>query len=357
MPKRLLPLPLVLLGAACASPPPPPEPVNLAPAADSVVTPWTDVTEATWLGGRRWAVLAPGHAELRVADFERGTLEPLAGAGRDAFRQPYAIFRALDSLHVADWEARALTTWGLDGRMGGRTPAPPESRGVLPAARDGQGRYYVELRPVPGPEGRGAADSTLVLRLRVGGGADTVAALAPVELAEVATDRGRRLEARVFGGRDAWGVRPDGTIWIARVGQNRLDRVGPDGQARRGPLLPDPVLQVTQVDRDLFVESHPPEMRRSAAGLPFAELKPPFERAFADPAGTIWLEKSKVVGDTARLYQLLDAEGGLARIIRVDGFGRVRGASPERALVTRFADGRMVLFEHPLPAPAPAPTD
>ncbi len=348
-------IPLLALAAACAacaSPTPPPQPVDLAPAIDSVVTPWTDVTEAVWLGGRRWAVLAGGHAELRVADFERGTLEPLAGASRDTFRQPYQAFRAGDSLHVADWEARALTTWGLDGGRGGRLDAAPEARGALPSARDAAGRYYVESRPVPGPDGRGAGDSTRILRLRGSGGADTVAALAPVELAEVMTDRGRRFEARVFAGRDAWGVRPGGTIWIARVGQNRLDQVAPDGRTSRGPLLPDPVLQVTQVDRELFVESHPPEMRRSAERLPFAELKPPFERAFADPAGTVWLEKSKAVGDSARLYQLLDAEGGLARIIRVDGFGRVRGASPERALVTRFADGRMVLFEHPLPAPA-----
>ena len=36
-------------------------------------------------------------------------------------------------------------------------------------------------------------------------------------------------------------------------------------------------------------------------------------------------------------------------MVRVEGFGRVRGAAPDRALVTRFADGRMVLFEHPLP--------
>jgi hypothetical protein len=184
-----------------------------------------------------------------------------------------------------------------------------------------------------------------------------VAALSPVELAAVTTDRGRRYEARVFAGRDAWGVRPDGTVWIARVGRNRLDLVAPGGAIRHGPLLPDPVLQVTQVDRDLFVESHPPELRRSAGRLPFAELKPPFERGFTDLAGTTWLEKSRAVGDSTRLYQLLDADGRLVRMVRVEGFGRVRGAAPDRALVTRFADGRMVLFEQPLPAPSPGPAD
>jgi hypothetical protein len=353
MRKHLLPL-AAALTAACGSPAPPPEPEDLAPAADSIATPFTDVTDAVWLGERRWAVLAPGHSAVRVADFARGTLEPLAGAGADAIRQPYAIFRAQDSLHVADWEARALTTWGLDGSAGSRLELPSATRGTLPSARDGQGRYYAELRPEVGADGSGAGDSTLILRLR-DGGADTVGALAPVALAQVETDRGRRFEARVFAGRDAWGVNPDGSLWIARIGQSRVDFVAVDGGGRRGPPLPDPVLQVTQLDRDLFVESHPPEMRRSAERLPFAELKPPFERAFADVAGKIWLEKSRSVGDSTRSYQLLDAEGGLARIIRVDGFGRVRGAGPERALVTRFADGRMVLFEQALPAATPRP--
>ena len=73
---------------------------DIAAPGDSIVTTFTDVTDALWLGARRWAVLAPGEVAVRVADFADGTMALLPGArGRDGvFQQPYAIFRALDSL-------------------------------------------------------------------------------------------------------------------------------------------------------------------------------------------------------------------------------------------------------------------
>ncbi|MGH7585965.1 MAG: hypothetical protein ACREMH_06940, partial [Gemmatimonadales bacterium] len=220
----------------------------------------------------------------------------------------------------------------------------------LPAARDGAGTWYAELRPRAGPNGGGIGDSTWLLRLSDGGArADTVGALSPAELAEVSTDRGRGFETRVLSGRDGWGVRSDGTVWIARVNGNRLEVRSPDGEVRRGPPLPDPVLQVTQADRDLFVESFAPELRQAASRLPFAEFKPPFERAFAGPGDATWLEKSKALADSTRLYHILAPDGSFARIVRVSGFGRVRGAAPDRVLVTRFADGTVRLYEQRLP--------
>ncbi|MGH7586424.1 MAG: hypothetical protein ACREMH_09280, partial [Gemmatimonadales bacterium] len=106
---------MVLL-AACGERAAPPPIEDLAAPADSIVTTFTNVTEAVWLGGRRWAVLAPGESAVRVADFSDATIALLPDArGRDGvFQQPYALFRALDSLHVADWQARAVTAWGLD---------------------------------------------------------------------------------------------------------------------------------------------------------------------------------------------------------------------------------------------------
>ena len=337
--------------AACAGPAPPPPIEDLAAPADSIVTTFTEVTEAVWLGGRRWAVLAPGQAAVRVADFGDGTMSLLPGArGRDgAFQQPFALFRAQDSLHVADWQARVVTAWSLDGQLGGQVGPAAAARGSLPAARDGAGAWYAELRPPAASNGEGNRDSTWLVRLSDGGvRGDTVGALSPADVAEVSSDRGRRFETRVLSGRDGWGVLADGTVWIARVNGNRVELRSPDGEVRRGPPLPDPVLQVTQADRDLFVESFAPELRQTAQRLPFAELKPPFERAFAGPDEAIWLEKSKAVGDSTRLYHVLASDGSLARIVRVAGFGRIRGASPDRVLVTRFVDGSVRLYEQAL---------
>jgi hypothetical protein len=341
-----------LLLAACGPQAVLPPIEDLAAPADSISTTFTDITEAVWLGDRRWAVLAPGQVAVRVADFADGTMALLPGArGRDGvFQQPYAIFRALDSLHVADWQARALTIWSLDGQLGGQVGPAAAARGSLPAARDGSGAWYAELRPQGGSNGRGTRDSTWLLRLSDGGArADTVGALSPADLAEVRTEGGRRFETRVFSGRDGWGVKADGTVWIARVNGNLVELRTPGGEIRRGPPLPDPVLQVTQADRDLFVESFAPELRQTASRLPFAELKPPFERAFTAPGDVIWLEKSKALADSTRLYQVVAPDGSLARIVRVSGFGRVRGASPDRVLVTRFVDGAVRLYEQRLP--------
>ena len=72
--------------------------------------------------------------------------------------------------------------------------------------------------------------------------------------------------------------------------------------------------------------------------------------AMAGPGDVIWLEKSKAIGDSTRLYQVLASDGSLARIVRVSGFGRVRGASADRVLVTRFVDGAVRLYEQELPA-------
>ena len=345
-------LALALL-SACAEQVAIPPIEDLAAPGDSIATSFTDITEAVWLGARRWAVLAPGQVAVRVADFSDGTMGLLPGArGRDGvFQQPYAIFRALDSLHVADWQARAVTSWSLDGQLGGEVGPAGAARGSLPAARDGSGAWYAELRPQVRANGGGTPDSTWLLRLSDGGTrADTVGALSPADLAEVRTDAGRRFETRVLSGHDGWGVRADGTVWIARVHGNTVELRTPDGRVHRGPPLPDPVLQVTQADRDLFIESFAPELRQTASRLPFAELKPPFERAFAGPGDLIWLEKSKAIGDSTRLYQVLASDGSLARIVRVSGFGRVRGASADRVLVTRFVDGAVRLYEQELPA-------
>ena len=83
---------------------------------------------------------------------------------------------------------------------------------------------------------------------------------------------------------------PDGSVWVARVYQNRVDWIGPDGKTTRGAQLPDRILEVTRTDRELFVRRFPAELRTTVEQLPFAPVKPPFETAFAGPGGTVWLE-------------------------------------------------------------------
>lgn len=349
---RIAPL---LLALACGPTAPPPPQVTLQPAGDSLLVPFAEATDAAWLGGARWAVLAPGGPEVRLADFERKTI-PTLGAGAGELKYPLSLFRAADTLLAADWVDRRLTFWTLDGAFVRAMPAMAQLRGALPRARDAAGNFYVELRPAPGPDGSGNRDSASVLRVTPAGAVDTVARLAPLDLAKVASPSGERFEQRVFSGTDRWGVHADGTVWLARVYHNRVDRVLPDGKAAKGEPLPDRVLEVTREDRERFVQKFPPDLRGTAEQLPFSPIKAAFTAAFADAAGNVWLERSRAVTDTVQSYHVVGPDGALRYIAVVSGFRRVLAASDGDALVAEPVSDGVRLQRAPLSAPTtPSP--
>jgi hypothetical protein len=337
--------------AACGSPKPGPRVIELAAGGDTVRTPYNDVTEAAWLGGNRWALVAPSNDAAAVVDFARRTTTPLGGARSKEFRNPSALFLANDTLYVADWGLRRLTLWTPDGHPVRAIPASDAVRGGLPHARDSAGWFYLELYPHPGPDGSGNRDSALVLRvdpeLRRSG---SIARLAPLDIAEVVGDAGRRFERRVFSGVDRWGVLPDGSLWVARVYDNRVDWRDPNGKWTRGQALPDRVLEVTRYDRELFLRKFPRELRSTAQELPFAALKPPFEAGLTSPAGEVWLEKSRAPADSSRRYHVVDRRGQLAREVRLRGRGRILALGMGTALVAEPAPEGIRLIQSRLPS-------
>ena len=346
-----------LLLAGCGEKAPPAPVVTLGPARDTVQTALSDVTTGAWLGGARWAVLAPPDERVAVADFGPHSIAPLAtGKATKELRNPATLFRAGDTLFVGDWGLRRTTRWTLEGRFVGATPTTDVVRGVLPRARDGEGRYYLELRPHPGADGQGNRDSAAVIRSPAGfERADTVARLAPFDIAEVASEVGHRFERRVFSGVDQWGALPDGSLWVARVYANRVDWRDPAGSWTRGDPLPDRVLEVTRYDRELFVRRFPAELRSTAEQLPFAPVKPPFEAGFTSPDGRAWLEKSRAPVDSSRRYHVVDRRGRLNEEIRVPGPGRIIAVGEGAALVAEPSRDGVRLLRFDLPAP-PADT-
>jgi hypothetical protein len=232
-------------------------------------------------------------------------------------------------------------------------PTSDAIRGSLPQARDAEGRFYADLFPRPGPDGSGNRDSAAVLRTDAAfTSADTIARLAPLDIAEVVGDAGRRFERRVFGGVDRWGAIADGSLWVARVYENRVDWRTPDGRWSRGQALPDRVLEVTRYDRELFIQGFPPELRATAQQLPFAPIKPPFEAAFTGAGDRVWLEKSRAPADSVRIYHVVNREGRLALQVHLPGSGRILAVSDNAALVSeRTPDGtrlmRLALPESP----------
>jgi hypothetical protein len=230
-------------------------------------------------------------------------------------------------------------------------PATDALKGALPRARDLAGRFYAAITPPAGRDGSGARDSAVVVRAASDlTRADTVARLAPLDLAEIQADGGRRFERRVFSGQDAWGVIPDGTVWIARAYQNRVDFRAPNGDISRGEPLPDRVLEVTRADRELFVQSFPPELRRTAERLPFAPIKPPFETGFTSADGLVWLQKTKAAFDSTGRYHVVNRRGELIREIRVPTTSRILAAGDGAALAVEADSGGLRLLHYVVPS-------
>jgi hypothetical protein len=342
---RLASLSLALALCGCGESTPPAPVVELAPTADTITTRLAETPSAAWLGGNRWAVVAPLDVTVALLDFTAHRSTPLGRPGD--IKNPARVFVASDTLYVSDWGARRTSLWSLDGHLVRSIPAADVARGALPEGRDQAGRLYLELPPPPGSDGSGNRDSAAVVVADPGiKRVDTLARLAPLDLAEVIGEAGRRFERRVFSGTDHWGVLSDGSLWVARVYHNRVDVRSPDGHWVEGQSLPDRVLEVTRYDRELFFQKFPPELRATAERLPFAPVKPPFEAAFTDPRGNIWLEKSRAPADSSRRYHVTERQGRLLREIRVPGPGRILAVGDRTALVAeRVRDGtRFVLF-------------
>jgi hypothetical protein len=341
---------------ACGGDAPPPPVVELAAGPDTVATGYAEIADAAWLGGDRVAVVAPMDVTVGLVDLARRRVTPLGGPGTKDLRNPATAFVRADTLYVGDWGLRRTTLWTLDGELARIMPNVDAARGALPRARDAAGSFYLELSPRPGPDGSGNRDSAAVVRLSSDlARFDTVGRLSPLDMAEVSGDAGRRFERRALSGVDRWGVLPDGSLWVARVYDNRVDWRAPDGTWTRGEPLPDRVLEVTRYDREVFYQKFPPELRSTAEQLPFAAVKPPFESGFTSPTGHVWLEKSRAPTDSARRYHEVDRRGRLLREVRVPGQGRIVALGDRFALVAeRVRDGtRLIRF--PIPSSSPNP--
>lgn len=322
----------------------------LQAGGDTLIAAVQEVADAAWLGDTRWAILSPLDRAVLVVDFARKSVTPFGGASAREIEQPFHLFRDGTTVWVADWQRRRATQWSEDGHLLGELPAADALRGALPRARGAQGTWLFELRSAPGRDGSGNRDSAAIIRV-AGTAMDTVARLAPFDLAEVVSDGRPRLERRLLSGQDRWGVTPGGRLWVARVDKNRVDWVTSDGRLTRGEQLPDRVLPVTQNDRDLFLNRFEPGLRSTVEAIPFAAIKPPFDFAQTGPGESVWLTKSRAVGDSIRFYQVVDSTGTLVAELFHPGLGRVVAIGGAHALVAETIEKGVRLLLYRMPAP------
>jgi hypothetical protein len=173
---------------------------------------------------------------------------------------------------------------------------------------------------------------------------------------QVRGQAGARYERMVFSGVDRWGVRPDGSFWIARVHSNRIVWHDASGNRQRGPALPDPVWEVTAADRDYFLQQFPEDLRSTAEALPFALVKPPFEQALADAEGKVWLQKSRPLLDSLRRFQVVGRDGRVDRVVLLPGNGHLVALGDSLALVAEQHLDGLRLLQLRIPA-VPLPVD
>lgn len=335
---------------------PPPE-ESLAFPSDTLEAGWGNLPTGAALTGGRWAVISSDFDAAVIADFTRRTLSPLGGAGQKAYLHPAAVFTFADTIYLSDWGKRRATVWTGDGRLIDSIAAPDPLRGSLPRARDGAGQLYFEVAPLPRRDGSGNRDSAAVVRApRTMVRFDTLIRLAPLDVKEMRSGQpSQRFERMIFSGIDLWGVWPDGAVWVARLLRNQIDIRDPSGRIIHGPELPDPVYEVTQADRNRFLQSFPADVRPKEADLPWAIIHPPFVAAFMGP-DAIWLEKSKPALDSVRRIQVLDRQGSLKRVLRLTGEARLIAVGADKILVAEQFLGGVRLMQIRIPAPPSAPS-
>jgi hypothetical protein len=225
-----------------------------------------------------------------------------------------------DTVALVDFGAIRTTLWSEAGRPLGVLPIKEVAGNTPVLLYDTVGHgYKVDYQAVLGGGEPGRLvrpDSIPVLRLTLKGGAvDTVALLAGPEYGDATFGEQVQQAAKVFAPNDFFGVLPDGTAWVARGRENRVDWRSPDGRWTHGQAHAYTRVPVTQADKDRVlaqVREHgkqfgmPQDLR---IVYPFAETKPPFDFALGRPNGEVWLQRPLSKDGGALIYDVFNRKG------------------------------------------------
>ena len=260
------------------------------------------------------------------ADLKTGKVDTLGkrvdslpqGAPANQYRFPgWVAHLAGDTVALVDFSAIRTTRWNEKGQaldvlpiriVSGETP-------VLFYDAVGHG-YKIDYQAILGGGEPGRLvrpDSVPVLRIALKGGTvDTIARLATPEYGDAIIGEQAQQVARVFAPNDYFGVLPDGTVWVARGKENRVDWRSADGRWSRGQTRARTKIPVTQADKDRVLAQV--RERGKQFGMPqdlsitypFAETKPPFDFAMGRPNGEVWLQRPRAQEDAVLVYDVVN---------------------------------------------------
>lgn len=269
------------------------------------------------------------------ADLKTGKVDTLGkrvdslprGASASHYRFPgWVAHLAGDTVALVDFGAIRTTRWNEQGQsidvlpikvVSGETP-------VLLYDTVGYG-YKIDYQAILGGGEPGRSlrpDSVPVLRIALKSGAvDTIAHLATPEYGDAAFGEQIQQAAKVFAPNDHFGVLPDGTAWVARGRENRVDWRSPDGKWSRGATRAYTRIQVTQADKDRVLVQVREQGKQFgmpqdlAITYPFAETKPPFDFALGREIGEVWLQRPRAQEDAALVYDVINRQGAFQRSV------------------------------------------
>jgi hypothetical protein len=274
---------------------------------------------------------------LVFADFKSGETTPI-GEHADTIlptdpapgkhKMPgYVAHFGGDTLALVDYATERTSLWNERGQF----LATLGGRGVgghnLAVNFDGKGNAYKEdIRSVLGglePGQELMFDSMSVLRIPLGDTiADTIVKLKLPPWGRGQFGETMKIVSTLFAVRDIFGVLPDGSLWIARGSNNAVDWLSPTGNLTRGPSRSYTPIPVSEEEKDTFLERLRQQMARMGApagielSYPFADEKAPFVSGMTNPAGEVWLERSRAFGDSIPVWDVVGRDGQPIRTVQ-----------------------------------------
>ena len=267
-----------------------------------------------------------------AGDFGSGTLDTLGrqveaikqDAGPAEYKFPGWVARlAGDTVALVDFAALRTTLWSRKGEPLRVLPLKPVAGTAPVLVYDTVGHgykidYQTMLFTEPGVTRR--PDSVPVLRIHLADGkVDTVAHLAAPLFGRARFGEQVQEAAMVFAPNDFFGVRADGSAWVARGKENRVDWRSPGGTWSLGARHEYQAQPVTQTDRDRVLAQVREQGKQYgmpqdlSIEYPFADKKPPFDFALGRPNGEVWLQRPRAAETAALVYDVYDANGAWQR--------------------------------------------
>lgn len=268
------------------------------------------------------------------------------GEGPGEYQQPDGLWPiGGDASLLVDLGNARLTVVGPDGALGKSSPlvlsggtGPGGMALAIPGGTDDAGYVYFAGSPLS-PDGM--RDSVEVFRLdRSSGEFEPVVTIRAPEITEQRSGADFGIRRVPLGRADAWGVAPNGGLYITRERDYSVEFISPAGARMKGPPVEVRPVPIGRAEKEEWADdnarnggvmidigmqggqrrvsmSRSTGRRSEVDGQPWNDTKPPFVvgRIRVDAAGHGWVRRSEPAGRPA-LYDVFDQKGRLVRTVR-----------------------------------------